>query len=179
MGLDRPGDHAADQKAELAKKSIPACWSTASRGPAGDTPLSPVTDQGARPAGTGVRRLQRPLCATPSKGDRDGGSGPASSRPEHDVTASSSRASWARIHDWSPRTRWTRSPTSSAHDNLTAWDKLLQSVPRRAADELKPADDATSAALTLLTAQGTVFVHSGQEMCRTKQGHHEQLQPTG
>lgn len=72
------------------------------------------------------------------------------------------------VHDW------THDPTETinyfeAHDNLTAWDKLRISAPdasiamRRRMMRL--------AALSLLTAQGVPFIHSGQEFCRSKQGH--------
>ncbi len=73
------------------------------------------------------------------------------------------------IHDWS------HDPAEAiayfeAHDNLTAWDKLLQSVPE-GSDEVHRRM-MRFAALILFTAQGVPFMQSGQEMCRTKQGHH-------
>jgi pullulanase len=73
------------------------------------------------------------------------------------------------IHDWS------HDPTDSinyfeAHDNLTAWDKLLKSVPHAGDEDRRRM--ARLAALILFTSQGTIFMHAGQEMCRTKKGEH-------
>src|SRR5690606_12952990 len=71
------------------------------------------------------------------------------------------------IHDW------TQDPAEAinyfeAHDNLTAWDKMLQSMPNASDAERRKA--IRFASLILLTSQGTVFLHSGQEFCRSKQG---------
>ena len=68
---------------------------------------------------------------------------------------------------------WATAPTDTVnyfecHDNLTAWDKLLQSVPD-ASDEIRR-QMMRFAAVMLLTSQGMTFLHSGQEFCRSKQG---------
>ncbi len=70
---------------------------------------------------------------------------------------------------------WPLAPADSVnyfecHDNLTAWDKLLKSVPD-VADEVHQRM-MRFGALILLTSQGAVFLQAGQEFCRTKQGHH-------
>jgi pullulanase len=70
---------------------------------------------------------------------------------------------------------WAKNPTDvisycACHDNLTTWDKLLQSVPQ-APLEVK-ARMQRLAGLLVLTAQGVPFIHSGQEFCRSKQGSH-------
>ncbi len=73
------------------------------------------------------------------------------------------------VHDWA------YDPTESinyfeAHDNLTCWDKLLLSAPD--ASEKERCRMMRLASLILLTSQGVAFLHSGQEMCRTKGGNH-------
>ncbi|HNO79992.1 MAG TPA: type I pullulanase [Phycisphaerae bacterium] len=73
------------------------------------------------------------------------------------------------VHDWA------QDPIDTinyfeAHDNLTAWDKLLLTAPD-ASDEDR-SRMMRLALVILLTAQGVVFLHSGQEMCRTKGGNH-------
>lgn len=73
------------------------------------------------------------------------------------------------VHDWA------QDPTDSinyfeAHDNLTCWDKLMISAPD--ASEEERIQMMRLATLILLTSQGSVFLHSGQEMCRTKGGNH-------
>lgn len=70
---------------------------------------------------------------------------------------------------------WGKHPADAvqyceAHDNLTTWDKLVQSVPE-APDEIKKRMQCF-AGLIVLTSQGIPFLHSGQEFCRTKRGHH-------
>ncbi len=73
------------------------------------------------------------------------------------------------VHDWA------QDPVDTinyfeAHDNLTCWDKLLLSVPD-ASDEDR-SRMMRLASLILLTSQGVAFLHSGQEMGRTKGGNH-------
>ncbi len=68
---------------------------------------------------------------------------------------------------------WTRDPADAvqyceAHDNLTTWDKLVQSVPDVPTDIKKRMQ--CFAGFLVLTAQGTPFIHSGQEFCRSKKG---------
>ena len=70
---------------------------------------------------------------------------------------------------------WAQDPTDSinyfaAHDNLTAADKLAKSAPD-VPEEIRKLM-LRFGALILFTAQGCPFIHSGQEMCRTKQGCH-------
>ncbi|NOX59546.1 MAG: hypothetical protein GXP29_11915 [Planctomycetes bacterium] len=70
---------------------------------------------------------------------------------------------------------WAKNPVDSinyfaAHDNLTAWDKLLVSTPN--ATDAERRRMMRFAALILFTSQGAVFMHSGQELCRSKQGSH-------
>lgn len=69
---------------------------------------------------------------------------------------------------------WTEHPTDTiqyaeAHDNLTVWDKLVQSAPD-VPDDIKKRMQCL-AGFIVLTAQGIAFIHSGQEFCRTKQGN--------
>jgi pullulanase len=70
---------------------------------------------------------------------------------------------------------WHGEPAESVnyfecHDNLTAWDKLLLSMPDTPEETLKRM--MRFAALLLFTSQGITFMHSGQEFCRSKNGSH-------
>ncbi len=70
---------------------------------------------------------------------------------------------------------WATQPTDcltycACHDNLTTWDKLLQSA-HEAPRELKRRMQRF-AGLLVLTSQGISFIHGGQEMCRSKGGSH-------
>ncbi|MCT1796019.1 type I pullulanase [Helcococcus kunzii] len=57
-----------------------------------------------------------------------------------------------------------------AHDNLTLWDKLLETNPNDSDEtRLKMHKMATS---MVLLSQGTPFIHTGQEFARTKGGDH-------
>ena len=57
-----------------------------------------------------------------------------------------------------------------AHDNLTLWDKLEKSNPDDSeTDRLKMHKMATT---IVMFAQGTPFIHAGQEFARTKYGDH-------
>ena len=132
---------------------------------AGPTPLKPITDH-RHIRGTGMGAFNDHF-RDAIKGDRDGG--PPGFIQVGDRAEGIRQGLQGAIHDWA------RDPVDSinyfeAHDNLTAWDKLLQSVPNES--------DATRqrmmrfAALILLTSQGVAFLHSGQEFCRTKRGNH-------
>ncbi len=58
----------------------------------------------------------------------------------------------------------------SAHDNLTLWDKIARSNPHDTeADRIRM--DLLAQAI-VFTSQGVVFLHGGEEMLRTKGGHH-------
>lgn len=68
---------------------------------------------------------------------------------------------------------WAEEPLEAiiycaAHDDMTLWDKILKSTPDTS--EEKRRQMQKQAAAILMTAQGPVFIHSGQEMCRTKGG---------
>lgn len=72
---------------------------------------------------------------------------------------------------------WARVPTevvnySSAHDNFTLYDKLVHSTDRPISYERQEdliAMNKINAAL-LMTAQGGIFIHAGEEFARTKFG---------
>jgi pullulanase len=129
----------------------------------GATPLNPITGH-PQVRGTGLGAFNDHF-RDAIKGERDGG-GPG-------FVQVGDRAPGIRlgleggIHDWSA------DPAESinyfeAHDNLTAWDKMLQSMPQASDAERRRAMRFGS--LILLTSQGTVFLQSGQEFCRSKQG---------
>lgn len=68
---------------------------------------------------------------------------------------------------------WPNSPTDAVnyiecHDNLTAWDKLRQTNPHTPVAVREQM--CRLAALILLTSQGTILIHAGQEFCRSKRG---------
>jgi len=70
---------------------------------------------------------------------------------------------------------WALHPTDAVHycechDNLTLWDKIVRTTPKATDAERKRMQ--RMAALLLLTSQGIPFLHSAQEFCRTKLGHH-------
>ena len=131
---------------------------------AGPTTLEPVTDK-RRIAGSGVGAFNDRF-RDGVKGDRDdGGGGFVQTGGRRDQVISGLKGG---VGDWSS------GPADcvnyfEAHDNLTAWDKLLKSAAdvgdRDRRRMMRLAD------LLLLTAQGGVFLHCGQEFCRTKQGH--------
>ncbi len=131
----------------------------------GATTLNPVTDK-QRVAGTGIGAFNDHF-RDAIKGGRDGG-GPGFIQ-NGDRAEGVIKGIAGSIDDW------TKNPSDSinyfaAHDNLTAWDKVLQSVPD--ASDAERRRMMRFAALILFTSQGHVFMHSGQEMCRTKQGNH-------
>lgn len=131
----------------------------------GATPLSPITDK-AHVAGSGVGAFNDHF-RDAIKGDRDGGApGFIQTGARTDGIVSGLMGA---IDDWS------RDPVDTvnyfeAHDNLTAWDKLLQSAPD--ATDTDHRRMMRLATLILMTSQGAVFLHSGQEFCRTKQGNY-------
>lgn len=55
------------------------------------------------------------------------------------------------------------------HDNLTTWDKLIQSAPGSTYHLKKRMQ--RFAGFLVLTAQGIPYLHAGQEFCRTKWGN--------
>lgn len=130
----------------------------------GATPLSPVTDK-TRVAGTGIGAFNDHF-RDAIKGDRDGGDpGYVQSGARANQVAQGLRGA---IDDWS------KSPADTinyfeAHDNLTAWDKLLQSAAD--ASEKDRRRMMRLATLILMSSQGAVFLHSGQEFCRSKRGN--------
>lgn len=58
---------------------------------------------------------------------------------------------------------------ASAHDNHTLWDKICLASPGESEIERIKMDKLCAA--IVLTAQGIAFLHAGEEMLRTKQGH--------
>lgn len=129
----------------------------------GHTPLKPVTDKSVT-RGTGICAFNDHF-RDAVKGGRDGGGGGFIQSGAD--TGKVVEGLMGAVHDWA------QDPTDTisyfeCHDNLTSWDKLLQSVPE-GSDELRRRMMRLGT-LTLLTAQGMTFLHSGQEMCRSKQG---------
>jgi pullulanase len=131
----------------------------------GPTPLKPVTSK-EHVRGTGIACFNDHF-RDAIKGDRDGG--PPGFVQVGDRKDQLKPGLEGAIHDWS------QDPTDcvsyvECHDNLTSWDKLLQTCPEASEAELEQM--ARFAALLLFTAQGIMFVQSGQEFGRTKRGHH-------
>ncbi|MCP4247150.1 MAG: type I pullulanase [bacterium] len=131
----------------------------------GASGLKRITNQ-QRVAGTGLAAFNDHL-RDAIKGDRDGG-GPGFIQVGDRVEALR-QGIRAAIDDWADQ------PTEcisycACHDNLTTWDKLLQSVPD-APLELKKRMQRF-AGLLVLTSQGIAFIHGGQELCRSKGGSH-------
>ncbi len=129
----------------------------------GATGLDRVTDK-ARIAGSGVVAFNDHF-RDAIKGHRDGGAsgfiqtGGQVEKIRHGIRGA--------IDDWAGQ------PTDcvtycACHDNLTTWDKLLQSMPA-APVELQERMQRFAGFL-VLTSQGVAFIHSGQEFCRSKGG---------
>jgi pullulanase len=59
---------------------------------------------------------------------------------------------------------------AACHDNFTLFDKFVLSSPDATEDELMQM--VMMAGALVLTSQGIPFLHAGDEMARTKQGHH-------
>ncbi len=131
----------------------------------GSTPLKPITDK-QQVAGTGIGAFSDGF-RDAIKGDRDGGA-PGFIEAGDRV--------WGVINGLKGGIDdWSRDPVDSvnyfeAHDNLTAWDKILQCTPDASLEMHQRM--MRFGALILFTAQGMPFVHAGQEYCRTKGGAH-------
>lgn len=130
----------------------------------GSTPLNPITGH-PQVRGTGLGAFNDHF-RDAIKGDRDGGLPGFVQVGDrlHGIRLGLEGG----IHDWS------QDPAESinyfeAHDNLTAWDKMLQCMPN--ASDADRCRAMRFASLILLTSQGQAFLHSGQEFCRTKQGN--------
>lgn len=74
---------------------------------------------------------------------------------------------------------WAKAPSqcvtyASCHDNLTLWDKLVNSVKGVKADYNKRYEDLVAmnklAGAITYTSQGISFILAGEELCRTKNG---------
>jgi pullulanase len=70
---------------------------------------------------------------------------------------------------------WAKDPVDcvtycACHDNLTTWDKIVQSAPQVPADLKRRMQ--RFAGFCVLTSQGVSFLHGGQELCRSKAGSH-------
>ena len=131
---------------------------------AGKTPLRRLSDK-RHLRGTGIGAFNDEF-RDAIKGERDGG-GPGFIQTGERIDAL--KRGLAGIGK-----TWPGQPAESVnyfecHDNLTAWDKLLQSVPE-GSDALR-SRMLKLASLILLTAQGQVFLHAGQEFGRPKGGH--------
>lgn len=131
--------------------------------PAGKTVLRLKSDK-RRTAGTGIGAFNDGF-RDAIKGDRD--DGPAGFIQTGDRT-DGVRAGLAGIAE-----PWPTSPADSVnyfecHDNLTAWDKLRQTHPHTPVDIRERM--SRLAALILLTSQGTILLHAGQEFGRSKRG---------
>jgi len=131
---------------------------------AGPTPLTPITDH-CHIRGTGIGAFNDHI-RDAIKGDRDGG--PPGFIQVGDRVDGIRHGLMGAIHDWSV------DPVDSinyfeVHDNLTVWDKLVQSVPDGSYALRKRM--VRLATMIVLTSQGMVLLHSGQEFCRTKKGH--------
>jgi len=130
---------------------------------AGRTPLRKISDK-RRVPGSGIAAFNDTI-RDAIKGDRDGG-------PPGFIQIGD------RICDiWQglapAHKNWPSCPTETVnyfecHDNLTAFDKLLQSTPNATDEDRRQM--IRLASLILLTAQGIPFLHAGQEFCRSKEG---------
>lgn len=130
----------------------------------GPTPLKPVTGK-EQVRGTGIACFNDGF-RDAIKGDRDGGApGFVQTGDRKDRVRLGLEGA---IHDWAAE------PTEcinycECHDNLTTWDKLLQTCPE--ANEAYLGQLARFAALLLFTSQGVTFMQAGQEFGRSKRGH--------
>jgi len=130
----------------------------------GPTPLRPITDA-RHTRGTGIGAFNGPFRSA-IRGDHDGGK--CGFIQKGDRADGVAKGLIGGIDDW------TVDPTDSinyfeGHDNLTVWDKLIQSVPDETEDVRRRM--MRFAALILLSSQGTILLHAGQEFCRTKFGN--------
>ncbi|ABX42665.1 type I pullulanase [Lachnoclostridium phytofermentans] len=74
---------------------------------------------------------------------------------------------------------WANEPSqtinyASAHDNLTLWDKLLETNKMASKEELVQMNKLSAA--IVLTSQGIPFFQAGEEMARTKKGNDNSYQ---
>lgn len=132
---------------------------------AGPTPLSPVTDK-RHVSGTGVAAFNDSF-RDAIKGSTDG--------DDSGFVQRGWRCEGVILGLRGGIDTWSSAPTDSvnyfeAHDNLTAWDKLVKSMPK--ATEADRRRMMKLGALLLFCSQGGVFIHAGQEFCRTKGGNH-------
>jgi pullulanase len=131
---------------------------------AGATPLRKVFDKG-QARGTGIAAFNDGF-RDAIKGDRDGGA--------PGFVQTGDRIDGVKDGVTGSIGNWTKDPADAvqyceAHDNLTTWDKLLQSASHES-DELRRQMQCFAGFL-VLTAQGVPLLHSGQEFCRTKHGN--------
>ncbi len=132
--------------------------------PGGPTALKPWTDK-MQVRGTGVACFNDHFRDV-VKGDRDGG--PPGFIQAGERVQGVKLGMEGAIHDWA------LDPTDclnyiECHDNLTTWDKLLQSCPDSTEADLEQM--SRLGALVLLSSQGTVLMQGGQEFGRSKRGH--------
>lgn len=149
--------------AEL-KKIRPDIFMWGEPWPGGPTALKPWTDK-MQVRGTGVACFNDHF-RDAVKGDRDGG--PSGFVQVGDRAAGVKLGIEGAVHDWAI------DPTDcinycECHDNLTTWDKLLQTCPDASDEDLEQM--ARLAALILLTSQGVILLQAGQEFGRSKRGH--------
>ena len=129
----------------------------------GASGLDPVTSQ-ERIAGTGIGAFNDHY-RDAIKGDRDGG--------DPGFIQAGTRIDELRQGIGGALDDWAKAPAEcltycACHDNLTTWDKITQAAPN--AGEPMRTRMQRFAGLLVLTAQGVSFLHSGQELCRSKQG---------
>ncbi|MCK4659187.1 MAG: type I pullulanase [Phycisphaerae bacterium] len=131
----------------------------------GQSGIKHITDKNAI-RGSGIAAFNDHL-RDGIKGDRNGGA-PGFVQTGDRVDRIRSGIEGA-IHDWAI------SPTDvisycACHDNLSTWDKIVQSAPWASLEMKKRMQ--RFAGLLVLTAQGMPFLHAGQELCRSKGGDH-------
>ncbi len=131
----------------------------------GASGLAQITDQ-QRVAGTGIGAFNDRI-RDAIKGGRDGGaSGFVQTGVSGDAILRGIRGA---VGDWAKEPGECLT-YCECHDNLTTWDKLLQSVPDEPLEVKKRMQRL--AGLIVMTSQGVAFIHSGQEFCRGKGGNH-------
>jgi pullulanase len=131
----------------------------------GSTPLTPITDK-SQVRGTGIACFNDTF-RDAIKGDRDGG--PPGFIEAGDRVDGIKKGLAGAINDWALEPAEVVN-YFECHDNLTNWDKLLQTSGEASEAELEQM--SRLAALLLFSAQGIVFLHAGQEFGRSKRGHH-------
>lgn len=73
------------------------------------------------------------------------------------------------IDDWAAHP-WESINYVTCHDNLTLWDKLLESTSGKTDEELRAMQRLSQGILAV--SQGVLFFHAGAELARTKDGVH-------